>query len=376
MRNIIKRLTQHLLAIVLRSEREFPLSKFFTKRSLLILLALLLIALISYLILPVSVPLIFAFITALILEPAVRSLQNRSKIGRKFAVIIVFCAFLVMIGLSGYFITTKVITEAINITENAPKYINELTNLWVDAQGKFVEAAREFPDEIVSEINDRGEEFLVSVRNYLLAFINIDNLKALLTHIPNFLINFLFYLIALFLFLLELPRLRQKFYSHLKNKTAERVNFMTSRLSYVGIGFFKAQFLVSLIIFAVSLIGLLLIVPDIALFMSLVIWLIDFIPILGSIVILGPWAIFHLLTGNIVLGTKLAILAAILLVIRRTIEPKLMGRHIGLSPLSTLISMYLGLKILGVAGFIIGPMLVIIFNSAKETGMIKTNFKI
>jgi sporulation integral membrane protein YtvI len=151
---------------------------------------------------------------------------------------------------------------------------------------------------------------------------------------------------------------------------------MTSRLSYVGIGFFKAQFLVSLIIFAVSLIGLLLIVPDIAIFMSLVIWLIDFIPILGSIVILGPWALFHLLTGNIVLGTKLAILAAVLLVIRRTIEPKLMGRHIGLSPLSTLISMYLGLKILGVAGFIIGPMLVIIFNSAKETGMIKTNFKI
>jgi predicted PurR-regulated permease PerM len=185
MRNIIRRLTQHLLAIVLRSEREFPLTKFFTKRTLLILLALLLIALISYMILPVSVPLILAFITALILEPAVRSLQNRSKIGRQFAVIIVFSAFLVMIGLSGYFITTKVITEVINITENAPKYINELTNLWVDAQEKFVDAAKELPDEIVSEINVRGEEFLVSVRNYLLAFINIDNLKALLSFLLN-----------------------------------------------------------------------------------------------------------------------------------------------------------------------------------------------
>jgi sporulation integral membrane protein YtvI len=352
------------------------LSRFFTKKSLLVLLAVLLIALMGYIILPVSVPLIFAFITALILEPAVRSLQKRSRMGRKFAVIIVFTAFLAMLGLTGYIITTKVISEAISITENAPQYINDLTSLWADAQEQFVDAARELPDEIINEINVRGEEFLISVRNYLLAFINIDNLKALLTHIPNFLINFLFYVIALFLFLLDLPRLREKFYGHLHIKTAEKVNFITSRLSSVGIGFFKAQFLVSVIIFIVSLFGLWLILPDVALVMSLVIWVIDFIPILGSIIILGPWAAFHLLTGDIVLGTKLAILALILLVIRRTVEPKVMGTHIGLSPLPTFISMYLGLKILGAAGFIIGPMLVIIFNSAKEAGMFKTNFKI
>jgi predicted PurR-regulated permease PerM len=110
--------------------------------------------------------------------------------------------------------------------------------------------------------------------------------------------------------------------------------------------------------------------------MSIIIWIIDFIPIIGSIVILGPWALFHLLTGDLAMGTQLAILAAVLLIIRRTVEPKVMGTHIGLSPLATLIAMYLGLKLIGILGFIIGPLLVIAFNSAKEAGLIRMNFKI
>ena len=151
---------------------------------------------------------------------------------------------------------------------------------------------------------------------------------------------------------------------------------MTSRLSYVVFGFLKAQFLVSVIIFIVALIGLLIISPEVAIVMSLIIWIIDFIPLIGSIVILGPWSLFHLLTGNISFGIQLAILAAVLLIIRRTVEPKVMGTHIGLSPLSTLIAMFLGLKLFGVLGFIIGPLLLIVFNSAKEAGIIKWNFKI
>ncbi|WP_456279461.1 AI-2E family transporter [Bacillus sp. AK128] len=91
---------------------------------------------------------------------------------------------------------------------------------------------------------------------------------------------------------------------------------------------------------------------------------------------LGPWALFLLLSAQTVLGTKIAILAAILLIIRRTVEPKVMGNHIGLSPLSTLIAMYLGLEIFGIIGFILGPLLLIAFNSAREAGIIKINFKL
>lgn len=356
--------------------KETTLSGIFRKRIILITIIAMIVAGIAYIILPVSIPLIAAFITALFLEPAVVYLQQKFQIGRRLSVLCIFLLFVLIIGISGYFLTTTAITEAIDLVENTPVYINEITGAWYKAENSLIKAANDLPKEVITEISDRTEQFLNKLKNDMIAFINIDNLKALLTNIPNFLISFLVYLIALFLFLIDLPSLRKSVYSHLTEKTADKVNFMTSRLSYVVFGFLKAQFLVSVIIFIVALIGLLFIVPEYAMAMSAIIWLIDFIPIIGSIVILGPWSIFHLLTGNLALGLQLGVLALILLIIRRTVEPKVMGNQIGLSPLSTLIAMYLGLKLFGILGFIIGPLLIIGFNSAKEAGIIKMKFKI
>lgn len=352
------------------------MSSIFTRRNIFIFTIVVLIITLGYIILPVSVPIIVALITALFLEPLVKLSRKKLNINHRLAVVIIFISFLLFIGLSGYFITTKVITEALKIIQNAPTYITEVSNAWIHAEDKLTKAVKELPKDVVDEISKQIQGFLNNIKDDLMAYLNINNVKLLLTNIPNYLVSFIVYLIALFLFLLELPRLRESLYHHLTEKTADKVHFMSSRLSYVIFGFFKAQFLVSVIIFIVSLIGLSFISPDTALVMALIIWVIDFIPIIGSIVILGPWSLFHLLTGDIGLGTQLAILAALLLIIRRTVEPKVMGSQIGLSPLSTLIAMYLGLKVLGLLGFVIGPLLLIAFNSAKEAGIIKINFKI
>ncbi|MFD2443389.1 sporulation integral membrane protein YtvI [Bacillus sp. CGMCC 1.16607] len=352
------------------------MSVIFTRRNLYILIGIIAIVLLGYMILPVSVPLIFALVTALFLEPLVKLLQKKFKMNQRLSVLLVFISFLLFIGISGYFITTKVISEAINIIQKAPLYITEISNEWVHAEEKLTTAAKDLPKEVVDEISKQVQGFLTKVKEDIIAYLNINNVKAVLTNIPDYLVSFIVYLIALFLFLLDLPRLRETLYSHLKDKTADKVNFMSSRLSFVIFGFFKAQLLVSIIIFIVSLIGLLLITPKVALVLSLFIWIIDFIPIIGSIIILGPWALFHLLTGDISLGTQLSVLAIFLIIIRRTVEPKVMGSHIGLSALSTLIAMYLGFKLLGIYGFIIGPLLLIIYNSAIEAGIIKTNFKL
>ena len=91
---------------------------------------------------------------------------------------------------------------------------------------------------------------------------------------------------------------------------------------------------------------------------------------------LAPWAIFYFLIGNTALGVKLLILAGILLIIRRTVEPKVMGSHIGLSPLPTLIAMFVGLKLFGIIGLLLGPLLIILIMALKEAGIIKMQWKI
>lgn len=340
------------------------------------LLFILAIALFIYYLLPVSVPLIAAVITALLLDPLIKMVQSKFKLKRQISVLIIFSLFTLIMGTGIFFIATKVITQGIKLIEASPEYINNVTKMWGEYEEKFTNAAKDLPEEMVTaiteEVNNFIETFLASLKQY----VNIENISFLLSYIPNYLVSSLVYLIALFLFMIELPKLRHSIYRYMTEETSEKVKFMTSRISSVILGFFKAQFLVSLIILAVAFIGLLLIAPKVAIVMSIIIWIIDLIPIIGSIVVLAPWSFYHLLTGNISLGTKIAVLAVILLVIRRTVEPKVMGTHIGLSPLATLIAMFLGLKLFGLLGFVIGPMILILFKSAREAGLIKMNFKI
>lgn len=348
----------------------------FMKRHLKLIVVLAILLILIFFILPISIPLLVAFLTALVLNPLIRLFQNRLKLSRKLSVILVFLLFTVLLGVTGTYTVTKTTTQLVNFVEAVPSYMNQLNDIYNKWDQEIQQYTSDFPDEFLKEasksIEGNLERFGEKVRNA----ITLERVGTIFAKVPDFLISLIVYMIALFLFMLELPSLRANFYNLLKPETAEKVAFMNARLSSVFIGFFKAQFLVSLIILAVSLVGLFIITPEVALIMSLIIWIIDLIPIIGSIVILGPWSLFLLLSGDISTGVQLAVLAVILLAIRRTVEPKVMGHHIGLSPLATLISMFIGLQIFGILGFIIGPIIIIAFNSAKEAGIIQWNIKI
>lgn len=329
-----------------------------------------------YFILPVSIPLLLALITAIFLNPLIKIIQLRMKLTRKFSVIIIFLLFICCIGLLGTFIASKATTQLVIFVEQIPNYFKQINAVYLSWEKNFRHYAQNMAPEFIRQISNGIEDNLTQLSNTIKEKITLDHIAQFFAKIPQYFISFLVYLIALFLFMLELPLLKMKIYHLFTNETAKKVKFMINRLADVLLGFLKAQVLLSFIIFIVSLIGLLLISPQIAIVMALIIWVIDLIPIIGSIIILGPWAFYMFLAGDISMGIKLTILAIILLSIRRIMEPKLMGQHIGLSPLATLIAMFLGLKLIGVFGILIGPLLVIAFTSAKEAEIIKWNFKI
>ncbi|GAB2543144.1 sporulation integral membrane protein YtvI [Gracilibacillus alcaliphilus] len=346
------------------------------KKHIKLTLVILLLLAAGYFILPVSIPLLIAFITALSLNPIVRFGMERLKLKRKLSVTVVFFLFVTIISIISVLAVTKTIGQVVSIAENIPSYIIQVNNQLLEWESDLDHITQDLPDQLVEEVKMQIQSTTTTLSNNAREMLRIERIATVVGKVPDYLVSIIVYLIALFMFMLEVPRLKVMFYRHLKDDTAEKVRFMHQRLSDVFLGFFKAQFLVSIIIFIVTLIGLYIIVPEYALIMSIIIWLIDLIPIIGSIIILGPWALYMLISGEVYVGTQLAILSIILLAIRRVVEPKVMGKHIGLSPLATLIAMYLGLKLLGILGFIIGPLLVIAFNSAKEANIIKMDFKI
>lgn len=367
---MIKHSIQHVM------ERRTTLIKFINKRKLFIALGVIIVALLAYMIIPVSLPLILAFITALLLEPVVAQISNILKGKRQLSVIIVFILFICFMAICSFFITTKVITEVIHLIENSPTYVNELSKMWNKTETKLVSMANDLPQIVVKQFTSQIQQFLTTAKDSILAYVNINNLKAILTNIPTYLVSFIIYLVSLFLFQIDLPRLVENFYSHLTHQTSRKVKYMTARLSFIIFNYIKAQFFISIIVFILTILTLQFIAPEIAFYMALIIWVLDFIPIFGTFIILAPWAIFHLLIGKMVIGLALATLLFSLLAVKKVVKPKLLGNKFGLSPLATLVVMYLGFKIIGLYGIIIGPLILVIFYSAKEAGIIQINIKI
>jgi sporulation integral membrane protein YtvI len=356
-------------------ERRFPLQRTFTPKKIMLALILILMGLVLYFYLSVFMPLILAFFTALLLEPLVQWVQKTIRSKRRLpAVTVVFTLFVCFIALSFYLAITKLVNEAIRFLDRLPYYVVEITFFVEDLILDFNQAVSGLPATLIFQLNQQSEMILDKGED--IAQKAIPMLATWAQGIPNLIVVTLIFLITLFLISMDLPRLKESFYNHFKEDSAKKVRYVTERLGYVFIGFFKAQFLVSVIIFIVSYLGLLIISPKHALMMSVIIWIIDFIPIIGSIVILGPWALFDLISGDTTAGIKLLVLAGVLLTLRRTLEPLIMGEQIGLSALSTLISIYLGLYFFGIIGLFAGPLFIITLKSAIEAGIIRTDFKI
>ena len=114
------------------------------------------------------------------------------------------------------------------------------------------------------------------------------------------------------------------------------------------------------------------------LLMSLFICIVDALPILGAGAILLPWVVISIILGNYKLALGLLFIYLLVLSVRQMLEPKLISENIGVHPLITLTSMYSGFKILGVIGFLVGPVVMIIlknvFSRELEVGFFKEIF--
>jgi len=321
-----------------------------------------------------SLPLVFAFVTALLLESSVQKLQKEYGLKRIHAVSTVFTLFLIIIGFVSYFTVVIMIDQIITFSQKLPSIMIEMTTVVDQIILKWEQYSHSIPKEIIVSLENSVE----TVRNLLLNF--ATNVTEMIIHfitaIPGFVIHFLVYLIALFLISLDLPRLKKSVENYLSDRTKQRLTIIFTQLNKAGIGFLKAQFLLSLITFIIALCGLLLLKVEYPVLLSLLIVVVDILPILGTGSVLVPWAIFSIVNGDQGLGVGLIVLFIVITVVRRTIEPKIFSSNLGISPLAALVSVYLGFQLLGVVGVFVGPVLVIIVDTMVKSGIVRFTFKI
>ncbi len=139
------------------------------------------------------------------------------------------------------------------------------------------------------------------------------------------------------------------------------------RLSEAGVAYLKTQCILMLLVGLVCTVGFLFVKREYALLLGIGVAIFDAFPVLGSGLILVPWAVVCLLQGNYVSMAILIVMYLLCLVVREGLEPKLLGNRIGIPPLYTLMAVYVGVELFGVWGVILGPFGLVIIRAVLDT---------
>jgi len=97
----------------------------------------------------------------------------------------------------------------------------------------------------------------------------------------------------------------------------------------------------------------------------------DFFPVLGTGGIMIPWIVLEILRGDFTLAIGLAVLYAIVSVVRGFIEPKIVGGQLGQHPLLTLCAIYAGFQLMGFLGMVLLPIIAQILVSLHRSGVLR-----
>lgn len=162
--------------------------------------------------------------------------------------------------------------------------------------------------------------------------------------------------LAAFLISSRLPALRASIGEKIPASWKQTLLPALGRIRSTLGGWLKAQGLLMLLTFSIVCAGLLILRVPYGPVLALLIALVDAVPMLGTGIILIPWALVRLLQGAGLQALGLTGIFAIATLSRTILEPKLVGKHIGLDPLVTLFAMYAGFRFFGIWGLLLAPM--------------------
>ena len=170
--------------------------------------------------------------------------------------------------------------------------------------------------------------------------------------------------IAVLLLVKDYDRINQSLHS---SENLRWISGMTEKvLHYLGT-YVKAQLLILLAIS--SLCVLVLLAAGIPHFLGLGVLagFLDMLPFIGTGIVLVPLAVWQLLNGWYGKAAACILLYGACALLRELLEPKLIGKRVGIYPIAILLSVYAGIRLFGISGILKGPLgLVLIHQGILE----------
>lgn len=314
--------------------------------------------------LPLVVPFLFAVLMVKLLAPAVDWCYNRLRLPKRF--VSLFLLILTLFGV-GLFVGTTVIAcvkQFSLLVRNLPRY----QNLWYDTTENICCRM----DGMFGLANGVSMGFIETNMTRIGTMLNENITPRLAGYTKDFLFSVFGLGMTVFIFIIATMMImgnREGIKEELGgNFLYRRLQPVLQKIKGTGFSYLKAQGIIIFIVSCICVLGLFLIGNPYAVLFGIGIGIFDAFPVVGSGSILIPWAIFHILNGDMKSAAILVTVYVVALIIREVLEPKLLGNCLGVQPLYMLMSIFIGVKVFGVGGIILGPVGLITIRHLLEEG--------
>lgn len=323
-----------------------------------------------------TVPFLIAWGIAYFVYPFSEKLSKKCKISRKICSFVLVLSILIVLILLVFTIGHRLLYEI----QNFVKYLTDNS----ESIAGYFEKAFDFVNSLTEKLpifnKLPNSEFTENLKKNINVFIeNIwrsllerlgsavpDIAREIVVALPNILLVSLITVIACFYFAVDVDLIHCKIKQLLPSKISEYVAKMKRRVLGGMKKYFKAYCVIFIITFFQLLIGFWILGVDYSFVLAILIAFIDFLPVLGTGAVLVPWGIVALLMKNYFLGIGIIVLFVIMTIVRQIIEPKIVGKSLGVHPILTLVTIYFGYKLFGIFGMIFLPIATLVFFSGND----------
>lgn len=323
--------------------------------------------------LPLLSPFILAFLIAYLLKRPVRFLARRTGLPHKAAAILLVFLFYATIGLFLAALSFKAFSAAGELPAKLPQIFRVYAEPVLTAVFQELEhAVARMDPTMLDALEYLWEQSTQSLGQFVsgLSMRSMAVLSGIASSLPALFIKLLFMVISTFFIAADYDRLTGFCLRQLSGRGREI--FLQVKSYIVGTLFvcIRSYALIMSITFVELAAGLTLIGVEHSLLIALGIAIFDILPVLGTGGVMLPWAALTALQGEYGMALKLAAVYLVITVIRNILEPKIVGSQIGLHPVVTLASMFVGAQLLGILGLFGFPIGISLLRHLNDTGTI------
>lgn len=311
--------------------------------------------------LPLLLPFLFALFLALAAEPLVRVFARRCRMPRWLAAGLGVCIALVLVILVTLMLGALLLKElgslasiVPDLEETAQQGVGSLQTWLVGVANRTPESVRPILNQCVEGVFSGSSQFLDRISLWFLGIAS-GFLKAL----PDSALGIGTWIIASFMISAKLPDLKQRAAALLPTRWKAHYLPIAKQLKSSLGGWLLAQLKLTGITACILCVGFLILQVPYGILWGLGISLVDALPILGTGMVLVPWSIVCFLQGDTLRAIGLLGIYIVAVLVRSVMEPKLVGKQLGLDPLITLVALYAGYQLWGLVGMISAPLLAV-----------------